>query len=143
MSFHEFIKELFTVLPADSAMDADLRLQFREQPFQGIVSIGQAPERSFRSLSGAERPSTAPDRHSWSLSEAKNLQTKSGPMCPPAPCGPHPPANPCLKSGAYATESSILRPVMHLALPLVCKTVSHGSFDLPKMTGGCFTCWVT
>lgn len=42
VSFHEFVKEFLTVLPADSAMDADLCFQFREQPFQGIVGIWQA-----------------------------------------------------------------------------------------------------
>ena len=55
------------------------------------------------------------------LSEAKNLQTRSRPKCPSAPCGPHPPANPRLKTGGSATQSPLQTPAGHIITLLVCK----------------------
>ena len=42
-------------------------------------------------------------------------------MCPPAPCGPHPPANPRLKTGVSATHSPLQAPAGHIIPLLVCK----------------------
>lgn len=39
MSFDYLVKELFPILPADPAMYTNLCLQFREQPFQGVVGV--------------------------------------------------------------------------------------------------------